>query len=450
MSCRIYLTGILLLAALPLWSQAHSGAQPAGEEGAIFSPGESFGAEPAGEEAPMIAPPRFRDEGSPLLFASETPRTNFLRGGLNFGTVYDDNILPTGGPAISDVRYSIWPSLSLEQSRSRLRWNLTYSPGFRFYQTNTSLDGIDHSLAIDLEYRLSPHVTLSMGEGFQKSSDVLNLSDAGVVQGATTSLVPPATTKISNAGDVGLTYQFRQNEMIGVKGAVSGLWYQNRAALNGIFDSTAGGSEVFYSHRLSANHYIGATYDFQKLFTHPGHAETETQSMVFNYTLYLPPSLTMSVFAGPQYSASHGGNTFPLRTWSPAAGASVGWRGEHTSLVASYARQINDGGGLSGAVRSNSANLSARWRFARRFTTGLEGTYIANRVLDSDAQFGDGGHTWSATVSLEHPIGERLSAQMGYTRLHQSYPNVSAIFNRPTRNNVWFSLAYRFERPLGR
>ena len=157
----------------------------------------------------MIAPPRFRDEGSPLLFASETPRTNFLRGGLNFGTVYDDNILPTGGPAISDVRYSIWPSLSLEQSRSRLRWNLTYSPGFRFYQTNTSLDGIDHSLAIDLEYRLSPHVTLSMGEGFQKSSDVLNLSDAGVVQGATTSLVPPATTKISNAGDVGLTYQFR-------------------------------------------------------------------------------------------------------------------------------------------------------------------------------------------------------------------------------------------------
>ena len=61
----------------------------------------------------MIVPAPFSDEGYSLAFASETPRTNYLRGGLNLGTVYDDNILPSSGQAVSDVRYSVWPSLSL-------------------------------------------------------------------------------------------------------------------------------------------------------------------------------------------------------------------------------------------------------------------------------------------------------------------------------------------------
>jgi hypothetical protein len=411
---------------------------------------DSSGATPAGEEAPMITPAPFGDEGYSLAFASETPRTNYLRGGLNLGTVYDDNILPSSGQGISDVRYSVWPSMSLEQSRSRLRWDLTYSPGFRFYQGHTSLNGIDHNLAIDLEYHLSPHVTLSMGESFQKTSDVLNLSDAGVVQGPTTSLVPPATTKISNAGDVVLTYQFAQNEMIGVKGTVSGLWYPDRVSLNGLFDSTARGTEVFYTHRLSATHYIGATYGLQKLFTHPGHAETQTQSALFFYTVYLPSSLAVSLFAGPEHSATQGATALPVHLWSPAAGGSVGWHGGHASLVASLARQVSDGGGLSGAVRSNSAEISMRWRFARAFTASLGATYVSNRVLDSASAFGDGGHTWSGAASLEHPLGQHFATQIGYTRLHQSYPHVSAISNNPDRNNVWVSLSYRFERPLGR
>ena len=43
-----------------------------------------------------------------------------------------------------------------------------------------SMNEIDHNLALGLEYRLSPHVTLSVGDSFQKTSDLLNLSDAGI------------------------------------------------------------------------------------------------------------------------------------------------------------------------------------------------------------------------------------------------------------------------------
>jgi len=106
---------------------------------------DSSGAAPAGEEGPMINPAP-NTENYSMTFTSETPRTNYLRGGLNLGSVYDDDILPANGPAVSDIKYSIWPRISLAQSRSRMGWSLDYSPGFTFYQRNSSVNEVDHYL----------------------------------------------------------------------------------------------------------------------------------------------------------------------------------------------------------------------------------------------------------------------------------------------------------------
>jgi hypothetical protein len=439
MRAQKYLTAVLVLAAIPLWSQV-----------------ESSGAAPAGEDAPMFTPAPLSEEGSSLAFASETPRTNYVRGGVNFQTAHDDE-LPFSGRAISDISYSVWPSISLAQSRSRLSWNLTYSPGFRFYQRNAFLNGTDHYLTLGSQYRLSPHVTLRLGDSFQKTSTVLNAADdrnassqSGSVQGPNTSIVLPATPRVSHLSEVEVTYQFGQNSMLGAKGSFSGLWYPDRARFSGLYDSTTEAGEAFYTQRLSDRHYIGAVYGLQNLFTHPGQVETQTESMLMFYTLYFPPTLTVSVFAGPEHSDTHGRTAVPLREWSPAAGGSLGWHGGHTSFAASYARRISDGGGLSGAVRSNRADASARWQLARTVTADMGASYSTNRVLDPLTSFGGEGHSWSGTVSLQHPLGEHLALQMGYTRLHQSYHDVAAISSAPNRNNVWLSLSYQFERPLGR
>jgi len=405
----------------------------------------------------MFNPAPVSNEGYSLAFASETPRTNYLRGGLTVGTAYDNNILLANGPTVSDVKYSVWPSISLAQSRSRLGWDLTYGPGFKFYQHNPSVNGTDHYLALGLEYRISPHITLSVTNSFQKTSDLLNLpeqtasaSGSGVTPVPNNSILPPATARISNLSNAEITYQFGSNAMVGAKGALSGLWYPNRTNLSGLFDSTGESGEAFYAHRLSVMHYIGATYGFQRLLTHPGQAATQTQSMLLFYTLYLPPSLAVSVFAGPEHSDTHGGGLSPLHVWSPAVGSSLAWHGEHTSFTATYARRTSGGGGLSGAVRSNRADASMRWQLARTLTTCLGSSYSTNSVLDSQPALGVGGHTWLGTASLQHPLGEGLDIQVGYTHLHQSYGSVAAISNTPDRNNVWVSFSYQFERALGR
>ncbi len=118
------------------------------------------------------------------------------------------------------------------------------------------------------------------------------------------------------------------------------------------------GEGLLYSSPLP-KHYIGATYEFQRLLTHPSQVETQTHSAFVFYTLYLPPSLTVSRLRGTGTLGYSWWNRSSLRKWSPAAGASVSWHGQRTSFGSQLcARGISDGGGLSGAVRSTRADVS--------------------------------------------------------------------------------------------
>ena len=80
-------------------------------------------------------------------------------------------------------------------------------------------------LSIEFQYRLSPHVTFSARDSFQKSSNVFNQPDlssarrvSGGSPGANFSVIAPIADRLSNAGNVGLTYQFSLNDMVGASG----------------------------------------------------------------------------------------------------------------------------------------------------------------------------------------------------------------------------------------
>ena len=111
--------------------------------------------------------------------------------------------------------YSVFPTLALNETTTRLHWTLTYAPGFTFYQHTSSLNQADQNASIDLQYRLSPHVTFSARDGFQKSSSVFNqpsLGTSGAVSGGiqepNQSVIAPYASQLNNSGNVGITYQF--------------------------------------------------------------------------------------------------------------------------------------------------------------------------------------------------------------------------------------------------
>jgi hypothetical protein len=390
-----------------------------------------------------------------------------LRYGLTFNTAYSDNV--SGGIStnpVSDVSYSIWPTIALDETTSTLHSVLAYSPGFTFYQRISGLNEADQNVSIDFQDRLSPHVTFSARDVLLKSSNVFNqpdLASAGAVsggaQGPNLSVIAPIADRLSNSGDVGITYQFAANGMVGASGTFANLHYPNPAEVPGLFDSNSQGGSVFYSFRASKMHYVGVTYQYQRLVSYPteGQNETQTHAVLFYYTLYPTSSFSISFFGGPQYSDTVQPplpllqlQLPPARAWTPAAGASLSWQGRLNSLAVSYSHIISGGGGLFGAVRLDSASASLRQQITRSLSGSMAGGYAQNDALSSALFGGNGGHTISGTASLQKQVGEHINLQLGYTRLHQSYSNVPVLSLNPDTNREFVSVSYQFSRPLGR
>lgn len=454
--------GLLLGAAsVPLWSQVNNPpTQP------VAAYGTGSGTE--NTDGRMLTPPTVSGQSYPQVPISQD-RSNYLRAGLTFSSAYSDNVLGnTGSNAspVSDVSYSVFPTLALDETTTRLHWTLTYAPGFTFYQRTSSRNEADQNAAIDLQYRLSPHVTFSAHDGFQKSSSVFSqpsLGTTGAVSGGiqvpNLSVIAPIASQFNNFGNAGITYQFAANAMIGISGTFTNLRYLDPAEVPGLFDSSSQGGSAFYAHRVSKMHYIGVTYQYRRLLSYPatGTNETQTHSLLLLYTLYATPRCSISFFGGPQY-ASVGpqfSNTLTIpspasQSWHPEAGGSLSWQGRLSTLAVSYSHMISGGGGLIGAVHMDSATASIRQQMTRNLSGSVTGGYVQNDLVGSSPGTSNNGHTLAGTAVLEQQVGQHISVQLGYTRLHQDYSDVAVLATTPNTNREFVSISYQFSRPLGR
>ena len=441
MSVKTFSILFMIATALPSFSQT-----PAAAYGASNDSGEQ-----------MTVPSPVSSEQPSLSFSSEAAKTSYVRGGLTFGSAYDDNVLLGTGSPVSDVSYTVQPTISLVESMSRLNLTLLYAPGFTFYQRTSSRNQANQNLAFDVKYRLSPHVTLNFKESFLRTSNYLNQFDQipgipGALQLPNVSVISPFADQMNTTSAAQISYQFAPNAMVGATGTFSRLTYLNRSQAPGLFDSSAKAAEGFYTHRLSGKHYIGATYQFQSLLTSPGEASTQTNSVVLFYTMYLNSHFTLSVFAGPQHSTTRGLTLVSSSTWSPEAGGSVNWQGSRTSFAVEVTKKISQGGGLQGAVQSQSASTSVRRQLTKTLSAFLSASYSSNTVLNGVLISGNNsnGHIISGNASLRRQLGEHLALEMNYTRLHQRYANLPGLSNDPDRNRFAASISYEFQRPLGR
>lgn len=458
---KIWVGLVLSAVGVPLWSQT---ANPQTQTVAAYGAGSGV----ENTDSQMTPPPPVSGQSYPQVGTSQE-RSNYLRAGVTFTAAYSDNIVGStrsnSGP-VSDESYSVFPTVALDETTTRLRLNLAYAPGFTFYQHTSSLNQADQNASINLQYRLSPHVTFSARDGFQKSSSVFNQPSLGTadtvsggIQEPNQSVIAPVASQLNNSGNVGITYQFAMNGMIGASGTFTNLHYLDPSQVPGLYDSSSQGGSAFYAHRISKMHYIGVTYQYQRLLSYPapGTNDTQTQSLLLLYTLYANSHFSISAFGGPQYAnigpQYANGVALPLpasQSWHPQAGGSLSWQGRSSTVAASYQHMISGGGGLLGAVKMDNANASIRQQFTRTLSGSVSGGYTQNDVLASAIAGANDGHTWSGTASVQQQFGQHLNVQLGYTRLHQSYSDVAVLAIAPNTNREFVSISYQFSRPLGR
>jgi hypothetical protein len=433
------LLSFVLLAGLPAWPQVSTA------DGGV-------GLNLTDETA---TPPPVNGNSYPTATGAER-RSNYLRVGLVFTSGYSDNVLGYTSNPVSDFDYSIYPTIAISKTTSRVLLDLDYSPGFTFYQQTTSRNQANEALGLNFEYRLSPHVSVTLRDNFRQTSSVLYANplsgDAtSVPQSPTTPIIGPVGDQISNSADAQLNYQFRKNGTIGASGTFTNLHYLDPSQVPGLYDSSSSGGAAFYSHRLSKRHYLGGHYQYAKTLAYPLNivSTVQTNALFVFYTLYLTPTFSVSVSGGPQhYQISQVGLT-SQSSWTPTVVASGGWQGRHTNVSASYSHVVFGGGGLVGVFKSDQFNVFGRWQVARYWNLGVTGGYGNNRNVTPSAFLStEGGHSIYGTITANRQLSERLNVGFGYTRLQENYGFIQSNSGANT-DREFVSVSYRFQKPLG-
>ncbi|HTA49837.1 MAG TPA: hypothetical protein VK930_10320, partial [Verrucomicrobiae bacterium] len=132
----LILHGSLLLASVPAWSQDEQRPVPVpaatgpASNASVDSDASTSVDDSSGR---MLTPPPVSGQSYPVILTSQE-RSNYLRGGLAFTSAYTDNAVgPVDGHPVSDVSYSVWPTIALDETTTRSHLVLTYAPGFTFY-----------------------------------------------------------------------------------------------------------------------------------------------------------------------------------------------------------------------------------------------------------------------------------------------------------------------------
>ncbi len=409
----------------------------------------------------METPPAANGANYPIEVAAEM-RSNYLLGGFIYNTSYIDNLYAgTGATAVAETTFTVLPTISLDQTLPRQRISLTYSPGFTFYQPSSALNEVDQYLNTAFQYRLTPHMTVSARDGFQKSSTSYGSADSidggavpGSLQPLTPGIIAPFAERLTNSASAQFSFQFSPRDMVGASGNLMKLDYPNQTEAVGLFDSDERGGGAFYNRRISGSQYMGLTFQYSWALTAPENAEsetTQTNTIQGFYSIYLRHKLSISISGGGQHYNVIQTSLPSSGAWGPSVMASGGWQGQRFNLAASFSRQVTSGGGLLGVFQSNSENANLRWQLARTWTAGISGAYANNRsVTPLSFLYAGGGHSISGQVTVHHALTKEFNVNLEYDRIHENYDGIPAVSDNPNSDRVMISLAWQFERPLGR
>lgn len=423
--------------------------------------GDSAEGEDTGLELPQI-PALLGGRGMSLAFPAEMERSNYLRGGVNVGAMYDDNALLASTGQESNTSESVFPNIAIEESTTRTRWTLGYAGGLTVNQKITSQNQGSQNLNFDSLFRLSPHVNLRVAENFSMTTGYLDstngeqvVTEAGA---ANASVITPLATQRMNTTTVEGNYHFALNDLLGASGSYYDLHFSNVPAGVVLSDTQTATGSVFWLHKMFRGDWAGLSYRFQRITIGP-QGETLVDTAMLVDSLKLGNGFSLSAFAGPQYAA----NTFLLtgetqtsqsNHWSGAGGLEAGWRNKKTSLIVGYSRAISDGGGLLGAVRLENEYGNLRRELAPGWAATLTAGHGTNTALEPPSAGSPTSiNLTSVGAGLERNIGKSLGLQLGYTHdFQQQFEVPSAVVPGSvdaSRNRFVVTLSYQWAKPLG-
>jgi len=401
-------------------------------------------------------------------YASEQPASSGFAAELHSEVTWDDNIFGNNARRQSDNVFQEGGVFKVWNRRPAWGVGLEYRPNVLLYRRANGLNQFDHHLDFDNEFHASQHLLFRLKDSLDymagipepRSNQDLSLPTGGSSNLNATTLTPFAR-QLANEVAGEAEYEISRRSFFSVSGSQGFRHFTNAGIgqagiVPSLFNTQSDTGGASYQYRMTRHFTAGVQYLFQSLrFSQASHSKTQNGFLTVLWEAR--PHVTLSMFAGPQYSTTTGqfliastnplqpGNVLiPLKTrqWGPAVGGTVTLRSNQTVFRLTAHRLVSDGGGLLTTVTNTYEGAEIRRRLTWKWDLAI--TASNARSVSLQRPLGKGAvDTQAVGMAIEHPLLESLNLHAEYNYLRQRVNKAVPLSADFDRNRFTIGLFYR-------
>ncbi len=403
---------------------------------------------------------------TPLRFAGETAPENQVSLSMGASTFYDDNVLARNSDRLSDEAVSFNSNLNILRQTERVTIDFDYVPFFLLYRQIDQYDRLNHSANLSMTFRLTSRFSLGLHDTFSYQNGVYpSLTGEQILSGPASptalnlSLVPPTVRTLSNSSGLDLTFTKSRRTSLTLSGGYNQQKFGSQmVAGEELYNSRGFSGGLQYQYRVTEHTSFGLLLLHQDSTFRGGeilgnNLRSQIESVYISVESRLSPTLSVTIFGGPQYVRTIGGSAPGAGTtgqFQGAAGGSITKEVHKTAFDLSAQRTVTSGGGLYTQVIGTTANFGVRRRLVGRWEAAMHGGGArADASLFQIAH----GRTDSLTggIDFSRPLRGGSVFRISYVTMHQLSGGTLPISADFDRNMVTISFDYRLRAiPLGR
>jgi hypothetical protein len=407
-------------------------------------------------------------------YAGDILSQNLVSVSVDGETAYDTDALNTGQGIRADETFTLGPRFGLVEGRKKFNVAIDYLPYFIIYRRFSDFDTVNHALDFDSSAQVTSRFALRLRNStryistptgtFEPRSSTTFVSGLTSPTDVNLMVLVPQARRLYEDARLDAIYEINGRSSFDVSGNFLDQRFSHATSSAVLYNMKGGGGSANYMYRLNQNSTLGVVYEFQNLTFGSG-SRIVTHSALLSYAQQISPTVTFTVFAGPQFTRDHDSFQFELpfltghitllahvvhSKWSPVVGGTLTKRSKSTTFGISAQHRVSSGGGFLRAVTSTGADFSIR----RRLTARWEGTTDVDYAQQSALTFGAfeskiryGG----AGFGLERTLSEKLKGRLQYNFLSQRSSGQVPIAADLDRSRISLGFFYEIgSAPLGR
>jgi hypothetical protein len=380
--------------------------------------------------------------------------------------IYDDNILSRNAERLSDEEVSFDSQLGFLRQTQHATINFDYMPFFPLYRQYTQFDRLNHAANLGLTYQLTPRFSLGLHGTFSYLNGVYpSLTGQQILSGPASptalnqTILPSTARTLSNSSGLDLTFTKSRRTSLTLTGGYNEQKFGSQVgAGQHLYSSRGVSGGLQYQYRVTEHTTFGLLLLHQDSTFSGGEVfgtsmRSQIESVYVSAGSRLSPTLSATIFGGPEYLRTIGGSAPGAGTtgeFQGAGGGSITKEVDKTAFDLSVQRSITGGGGLYTEVIGTSANFGVRRRLLGRWEVAIRGG-----ATRADATLFQIAHqrtdALTGGIDFSRPLRGGSTLRISYETMHQLSKGALPISADFDRNMVTISFDFRLKAiPLGR